>query len=294
MDLIQQLQAIAERARQRERERCANEAETPATAHPGPAPSAKILKLPVEPPDRRTTRNVCLRSALFGVVGRGRRRWLIDAEIAAQDGYRVLFTGERLDQSDLDVWLAVKHLCSRVPLGAEVEFSAPELFRLLDKSDGQASREALKRSLKRMHGAVVGMLAPSGAGFEGHMIDWWQWDAQACRFRVVLSPRMASLFEDEDYTLLVNAQRQQLGKDLARWLHGYWSSHKQIYPIYDATLMKLCGAEFGRSRAFRELLREALAELEAMGFLAPGWTVDRHGLVTATKATKIKTLNKSC
>jgi len=292
MDLIAQLQNIAERARQRERERRANETGAAAAADPGPAPSAKILKLPVEPPDRRTTPNVCLRSALFGVVGRGRRRWLIEVEIAAQDGYRVLFTGERLDQSDLDMWLAIKHLCSRFPLGAEVAFSAPELFRLLGKSDGQANREALKRSLKRMFEASVGMEAPSGAGFAGHMIDWWQWDAQACRFRVVLSPQMAPLFEDEDYTLLVNAQRQQLDKDLARWLHGYWSSHQRIYPIYDTTLMKLCGAQFGRSRDFRSDLREALAELEAAGFLAPGWTVDRRGLVAATKITKTKTLGK--
>jgi hypothetical protein len=287
MDLIEQLQRIAERARQRERERRPNEAEAPAVADPGPAPPARILKLPVEPPDRRTTPNVCLRSALFGVVGRGRRRWLRDIEIAAQDGYRVLYTGERLDQSDLDVWLAVKHLCAGVPLGAEATFSAPELFRLLGKSDGQANREALQRSLKRMFEASVSMVAPSGAGFQGHMIDWWKWDAESCRFSVVLSPRMAPLFEDEDYTLLVNAQRQQLGKDLARWLHGYWSSHQRIYPIYDTTLMRLCGAEVQTIRKFRQLLREALAELEAMDFLAPGWTVDRRGLVAATSPFKV-------
>ena len=101
------------------------------------------------------------------------------------------------------------------------------------------------------------------------MIDWWKWDAESCRFSVVLSPRMAPLFEDEDYTLLVNAQRQRLGKDLARWLHGYWSSHKQIYPIYDATLMRLCGAETEAIWKFRQLLREALAELEGAGFWHP-------------------------
>lgn len=292
MDLIQKLQNIAERARQRERERCGDAAQAPAATDPLPAPSAKILKLPVEPPDRRTTPNVCLRSALFGVVGRGRRRWLHDVEIAAQDGYRVLFTGERLDQSDLDVWLAIKHLCAGFPLGAEVEFSAPELFRLLGKSDGQANRESLKRSLQRMKEASVSMLAPSGAGFQGSMIDWWKWDAESRRFWVVLSPRMAPLFEDEDYTLLVNAQRQQLGKDLARWLHGYWSSHQRIYPIYDTTLMRLCGAETEVIWKFRQLLREALADLEAMDFLAPGWTVDRRGRVVATKVDRVKTLDR--
>ncbi|MDV7397681.1 hypothetical protein RZS08_40145, partial [Arthrospira platensis SPKY1] len=78
MDLIEQPQRIAERARQRERERRPNEAEAPVAAASGPAPSARILRLPVESPDRRTTPNVCLRSALFGVVGRGRRRWLRD------------------------------------------------------------------------------------------------------------------------------------------------------------------------------------------------------------------------
>ena len=277
-DLTARIRQIAERARQRQRE-------------PAPKP-AKIVRLPLWPAELRTCPSCVLRSALFGVVRRGRRSYLERQIIAAWANTTIRYSGMRLDQADLDVWLAIKHLCSRVPLGAEAAFSAPELFRLLGKSDGQASREALKRSLKRMKEASVSMVAPSGAGFQGNMIDWWKWDAESCRFSVVLSPRMAPLFEDEDYTLLVNAQRQQLGKDLARWLHGYWSSHQRIYPIYDTTLMRLCGAEVQTIRKFRQLLREALAELEAMGFLAPGWTVDRRGLVAATKITKTKTLDK--
>ena len=139
-------------------------------------------------------------------AGQRRRLGFIAGQITVPDDFdrmgdaeiERLFTGERLDQSDLDVWLAIKHLCSRVPLGGEAAFSAPELFRLLGKSDGQANREALKRSLQRMFEASVSLEAPSGAGFAGHMIDWWKWDAESCRFSVVLSPRMAPLFDDED------------------------------------------------------------------------------------------------
>ena len=159
--------------------------------------------------------------------------------------------------------------------------------------DQTIKHKALKRSLKRMKGAVVGMLAPSGAGFEGNMIDWWKWDGEAFRFRTILSPKMAPLFRDEEYTLLAIEQRQQLSKDLSRWLHGYWSSHDQIYPIYDSTLMELCGAQFSLVSDFRKDLREALAELEAAGFVAPGWTVDRNGLVTASKVPTTKALHRA-
>jgi hypothetical protein len=225
-------------------------------------------------------------------VKRGRRARLEEAVIASQDGYKVTYSGERLDQTDLDVWLAIKHFCAAHPLGTEVEFSAPELFRLLGKSDGQANREMLKRGIKRMHASVVGMLAPSGAGFEGHMIDWWKWDEDVYRFRVILSPKMAPIFQDEEYTLLAIRQRQRLAKDLSRWLHGYWSSHDRIYPIRDTTLMELCGAEVQVAWKFRQLLRTALKELEAMGFVEPDWSVDRHGLVRATKALTVKALRR--
>jgi hypothetical protein len=291
MDPITKLKNLEERARQRSRERQTPVAEAKKQE---PTPTlAKVVRLPVETEEHRATPNICLRSALFGVVERGTRRWLRDAVIAAQDGYQVIYTGEQLDQSDLDIWLAVKHLCSHHPLGTEVEFSAPQLFRMLGKPDGQASREALKRSLKRMYESAVGMLAPSGSGFAGHMIDWWTWDERAYRFRVILSPKMAPLFRDEEYTLLAIEQRQKLSKELSRWLHGYWSSHKRIYPIYDSTLMALCGAQFGLVSDFRKDLREALAELEAAGLIAPGWMVDRKGLVTATKTPTVKALQRA-
>lgn len=297
MDPVEKVKGIAKRAQQRARERQAQIPKVEGQKGIGEGVDtskipAKVVKLPIEAEEHRVAPNICLRSALFGVVGRGRRRWLIDAVIAAQDGYRVIHTGERLDQSDLDVWLAVKYLCAPHPLGTEVRFTAPQIFKLLRRADGKQSREWLKRSLKRLREGSVSMINLRGGGFQGGLIDWWAWDDEAYEFYVVLSPRMAPLFWDEEYTLLAIEQRQKLSKDLSRWLHGYWSSHDRIYSIYDTTLIKLCGAEFGRVRDFRSDLREALAELEEVGFLEVGWSVDRHGLVTATKAPTIKALNR--
>jgi hypothetical protein len=57
--------------------------------------------------------------------------------------------------------------------------------------------------------------------------------------------------------------------------------------------MELCGAEVKEIWKFRQLLRTALKELNAMGFVETGWNVDRHGLVKATKAPTVKALQRA-
>jgi hypothetical protein len=63
MDLVERLNALAERARARSEERRR-------------ATPARVVRLPVWPEDVRTGPSCVLRSALFGVVRRGRRRAL--------------------------------------------------------------------------------------------------------------------------------------------------------------------------------------------------------------------------
>ena len=257
-------------------------------------PKAPVVKLPVEVQEHRTAPNICLRSALFGVVKLGQRKyWPVSnpASIAAQAGYRVLYSGEQLNQSDLDVWLAVKFLCMPHPLGAEVRFTAPELFQILGWQDGKRSRESIQRSLRRLADGYL-EAKDSKRGFGGHLIDWWAWEENSFHFCVVLSPKMAPLFGNDCYTLVDINQRQQLRKDLSRWLHSYWSSHDKVCSIKDTTLRELCGSEAGNIRHFRAELRCALQELETAGFLEPGWDVSHKGLVTATKTPTAKALRR--
>ena len=69
-DLVSRIQQIAERAQQRQRK---------------PAPTSKpapVVRLPLWPAELRTCPSCVLRSALFGVVQRGRRKAL-EREILA-------------------------------------------------------------------------------------------------------------------------------------------------------------------------------------------------------------------
>ena len=89
-DLTVRIQHIAERARQRPRP---------------PAQPACVVRLPLWPAELRTCPSCVLRSALFGVVRRGKRSYLERQIIAIWANTTIRYTGMRLDQADLDVWL---------------------------------------------------------------------------------------------------------------------------------------------------------------------------------------------
>ena len=96
-DLTARIRQIAERAQQRQRER---------TPEPTPKP-ARVVRLPLWPEELRTCPSCVLRSALFGVVQRGRRKALEGEILATWEGVIIRYIGWRLDQADLDVWLGV-------------------------------------------------------------------------------------------------------------------------------------------------------------------------------------------
>ena len=75
----------------------------PPEATPAPSPS-NVVYLPFWPEAVRGVPNGVLRSALFGAIKKGQRRYLEREEIHALDGIRIIYTGLRLDQGDLDVW----------------------------------------------------------------------------------------------------------------------------------------------------------------------------------------------
>lgn len=246
---------------------------------------AEILHLPVEYQHQRAAPNICLRSALFSVVKRGRRKYVKNHPITAQNGYEITFTGDQLDQSDQNVWLAVKHLCFQYPLGVEVAFHATEIFHLLQQKRSSYNYKWLKSSLERMKNCSVGMRYGS-VGFLGNMIDWYAWDDDTNELKVILSPKMGPLFADDAYTLLNAPERLLLKRELSLWLHGYWSSHKQTYPIYAGTLIELCGGDVTENFKINQEIRNALVELEQIGFIKSGWMVNRNGLVKVEKSPK--------
>ncbi len=68
--------------------------------------------LPTWPVQVRRIPNICLRSALFGLIQRGRRKAVKGELIAAIKGIDIRYTGWKLDQGDFDVLVHALHLVS--------------------------------------------------------------------------------------------------------------------------------------------------------------------------------------
>lgn len=239
----------------------------PPEAQPTPpkAPEVKgggqVVYLPAWPDAARACPNAVLRSALFGVLGRGERQFVDDERMASVEGVEIFYTGKLLDQSDLDVWEAVLCLCRRQAMGTKCSFSAYELLKLLGRTISGQSRKVLNAQIRRLHGALVRIQA-GRYSYEGHLVHHVERDHDTHRYEVTLNPRLLPLFERDQYTLLDwNVRRALTGKPLAQWLHGFYSSHAMPYPLSIKKLRELCGSDAGQLYHFKEKLRKALTEV---------------------------------
>jgi len=71
------------------------------------------VRLPSCAPKKHISPNACFQSALFGMVVRGRRKYLNGKKIVSFRGLSISYTGEQLDQGDLDVLIHAIHLTAR-------------------------------------------------------------------------------------------------------------------------------------------------------------------------------------
>ena len=264
-DLKARLAQIAERARQRPR---APASET--TAKP-----AKVVRLPLWPAELRTCPSCVLRSALFGVVQRGRRKALEGEILATWEGVTIRYTGWRLDQADLDVWLAALHLAREHNLGVRVPVTVNEMLRTMGRPTAGSSHEWFKSAIRRLTACAVEITAGCKT-FGGPLIEGFERDEVTGEHVLYLSPRLAALFEDDDYTRIVWEIRLDLGMDLAKWLHGYIASHQATprnpHRLGLERLRTLCGSETDELWKFRQQVREAMQELRAAGVVT-AWRI---------------------
>src|SRR5208283_569608 len=70
----------------------------------------EVIQFPFWPDTDRAAPNTFLRSALFGVVKKGERRYCKNEKLTAWPGHELAYTGQQLDQYDEDVWMHLVHL----------------------------------------------------------------------------------------------------------------------------------------------------------------------------------------
>ncbi|MBK1655866.1 plasmid replication initiator TrfA [Allochromatium vinosum] len=246
-----------------------------------PSEIAEIIRLPVWPDTLRGVPNGVLRSALFGAIRRGPRCQITRELISSVDGYEIRYTGARLDQSDLDVWETLLHLARLQALGNRIETTERALLKSLDRTYGKSGREWLKKVIARLTATAV-EFRHSKQTYGGSLVDEFYRDETLGCYVLVLNPQIQKLFAKDDWSQIEWEQRQALrGQPLAQWLHGFYSSHADPYPLKVETLHRLAGSETKLLKNFRHELRQALVLLDAV----TKWrsSIDANDLVSVRK-----------
>lgn len=267
------IQRQVEELREKARLRVAPVEQPPARTETEPKPS----QLPLWPEVARGVPNSVLRSALFGAIKRGRRAFMQRQELAAVDGVTILFTGPRLDQADLDVWEQCLHLARTSGLGCRIQFAAYGFLRAIGRSTGGKDVEWLKGAFARLASSVVEIKDGRRAYF-GPMLHHGTRDDETGHYVLEINPAIVALYGRDTWTQIEWQQRLALkGRPLAQWLHGYYTTHADPFPLKVATVHRLSGSEAKQLKHFRAELREALGNVEqATGW---AWEIDSADLV---------------
>jgi hypothetical protein len=259
------------------------------------APAVKQLSLPMWPEVTRGVPNAFLRNALFGVSSTRKthkRRTLIDSV----DQYEIRFKGETFNQTDLDVWETLLHLARLQPLGTKVEFTAHALLKELGRGTGGKDHEQLKEELARLGSGWTEISDKKARKtFAGNFISSYVRDDETERYVVSFTPEMAQLYE-AGHTLVDLEQRRALGRNnLAKWLHGHYSSHAQPFGYKVETLRRLSRST-AELKEFRRMLRTAFAKLAEVGAIK-SWSIDPKtdlvDVVNVPSQAQIKHLTKA-
>lgn len=255
--------------------------------------AAPQLTLDLWPEAVRGVPNAVLRGALFSVSQR--RTFVKNELLASVDGVEVRFTGQRFNQTDLDLWEMLVHLARLQPLGNRVDFTAHALLKALGRGTGKSQHAQLHEEIVRLRAGTSEIIwTGTDKSFIGGMIANAFRDKSTGRYVVILDERMHMLYQ-EGYSQVDWGQRQALGNNnLAKWLHGFYSSHAKPFPYKVSTLKDLCGSTTKDLREFRRMLKAALEELVGVGLLTD-WAVDARDLVTVKKvptASQQKHLDK--
>jgi TrfA protein len=182
---------------------------------PDPGPPAKVIQLPLWPEPLRGTPNSFLRSALFAAIQGKTRRWMKKEFLGSLQGISVSFTGQQLDQSDLDVWEQAVHLARLEPLGHTCQFTGYAFLKALGRSVGKANYQWLHDAILRLVACAV-EIRNGPLVFTGSLLSSCERDETSGLYSLTLDPKTIRLYQPTDWTALDWEQRNVLrGKALA-------------------------------------------------------------------------------
>lgn len=236
------------------------------------------VQLPLWPESVRAVPNGFLRSALFGAIAKGRRRYIDGEQLAAVDGIEIRYTGQRLDQGDLDVWESVLHAVRLQEMGSQCRVTSYALLKLMGLTDTGKNRVTLNKRITRLVASAL-TVKQGRYSYIGSLIAGAAKDEETQEWVIELDAKLRPLFAADQFTQVEWAVRHALnGKPLAQWLHGFYASHAKAFPMKVETLHRLCGSEARTMRFFAVDLRKNLdAVAEASAAHGEGFSYEIRG-----------------
>ena len=245
---------------------------------PGAPLPKNVVQLPLWPEPVRAVPNGFLRSALFGAIAKGKRRYIDGEQLAALDGIEIRYTGQRLDQGDLDVWESVLHAVRLQELGSQCRVTSYALLKLMGKTDTGKNRATLHNRIERLVANAV-TVKQGRYTYIGGLIRFAAKDEETQEWVIELDEKLRPLFAGDQFTQIEWAVRHALdGQQLAQWLHGFYATHAKPFPMKVETLLNLSGGENADPYSGKQKLRKALdAVAEASAAHGEGFSYDIRG-----------------
>jgi TrfA protein len=229
--------------------------------------ATEAVHLPDWPEPKRGTPNSFLRSALFAAIQGKDRVFIKERILFAQQGITVKFTGEQLNQEDLDVWEILVHLARENPLGHQCSFTAYGLLKALHLPTGGSQHKKLHSVIIRLT-ACATEITHEGRTYFGSLIESGVKDELSSHYSIKLNRNLIGLYGNTQWTAIDWDQRLQLRrKPLAQALHAHFSSHERPYPMKLSTLQELTGSRNTQPASFKRQVKTALISLVDIGFL---------------------------
>lgn len=212
--------------------------------------------------DKRAIPNCFLRGALFGMVRKGRRALVKDEPIFTMSQYQVSFSGEHLDQNDLEVWDTLMYLAKARNVDNELRITLYDLCQQMRMANNGQNRDALVTRAKRLVFCKTSIKI-GNKEFFGGLINNVYIDTEGDGKLVIdYNKKLAPLFTDNEYTLISADIRHLLGENqLARWLYNFYESHNQPIPFSIDFIRQLCRSD-SELKGFKQKLKVSLEEVK--------------------------------
>ncbi|MBV8811086.1 MAG: replication initiator protein A [Acidobacteriaceae bacterium] len=277
----------------------------PHTEETQPKPPTKIIQLPLWPEPVRGAPNTLLRSAFFAAIHSKKRRKLGSQTkpeeepegviIAAQDGISIKYAGTQLNQYDADVFFEALHRARHHPLETECFFRGYDFLKAIGRSDAEGNYEDLDHSLRRLRNGTVDLEWKINGRhyiFTGSLVASYVREKNSKLYKITFAKEIRDLFGPACWTQLEWEERMLLkGHPIAQWLHSFYSSHAEPFPLSLAYLHQKTGSTRPLLKNFRTDLKNALTALEKKLGWKTIWKDDLLTIVRRPSAAQIRHLN---